>query len=78
VIVGIVQVSKSLIHHPETPAIVLDSQSGKCLSNRRIISRMSLVIIHRTVGVKELAGLPNADLVLLMHITDQCSLFSRP
>jgi hypothetical protein len=30
------------------------------------------------MGVKELAGLPNTDLMLVMRIGDQLSLFSRP
>lgn len=69
---------KTFVHHPETPAIMLDSQLGKSFPNGPIVPGMTFVVIHRTVGVKELAGLPNADLVLLVHITDQFSFLSRP
>jgi hypothetical protein len=55
-----------------------DGQLRKRLPDRLVIPRASLVIVHRTVGVKELAGLPNTDLMLLMRIGDQLSLFSRP
>jgi hypothetical protein len=57
---------------------VPDGQLRKCFPDGLIIARIALVIIHRTVGVKELTGLPNTDLMLLMRISDQLSLFSRP
>lgn len=78
VIVGIVQGPKPFIHHPESPAIVLDGQLRKRLPDRLVITRTGLVIVHRTMGAKELTGLPNTDLMLLMRIGDQLSLFSRP
>jgi hypothetical protein len=39
---------------------------------------MILVVIHGAMCAHQLAGLPNTDLVLLVHITDQFPFFSRP
>jgi len=57
---------------------MLDGHRGQRLTDRFVITKMRLIVIHRAMCAKELAGLPNADLVLLMGVRDQFSFFSRP
>jgi hypothetical protein len=59
------------------PGIVGEHKQERWVNMRRNL-QIGLVIVHRTVGVKELAGLPNTDLTFLVRIGDQLSLYSRP
>jgi hypothetical protein len=55
-----------------------DGHGRHFLSKGFIIPFVGFVIVYRTMCTQDLAGLPNADLMLFMYILDQFSFFSRP